>query len=127
MTINAWSQGGGGYSGTPLIALNGTSDDNGKVNGLTITAAAVTVEGLAVENFTGDGIDLVGAGSTRDVIQGNYIGTDVNGSHDQANGFYGLYVTSANNTITGNTISANDDYGLYLSGGGTPATSSRAT
>ena len=60
-----------GYFGDPMIILNG-SGAGASANGLTVEAANVTVKGLAIESFGGDGI-LVGGG-TGDVITGDFIG-----------------------------------------------------
>jgi hypothetical protein len=66
------------------------------------------------------GIDVSGSGN---VIQGNFIGTDLNGTAALANGRDGISVTGSNNTIGGrtpgarNVISGNVGYGLYLQTG----------
>ncbi len=80
---------GQAYS-TPLIDLSGGGA--GSADGLDITASNSTVKGLAINNFTGNGIALQGSGSTNDVIQGNYIGTDPSGSYGMANGGDGILV-----------------------------------
>lgn len=68
------------------------------------------------------GVKLLGA--LGNVVQGNYIGTDVSGTADLGNFFHGLHVQSSdNNTLggtapgAGNLISGNDGVGLYLLGG----------
>jgi hypothetical protein len=53
-----------GFIGTPIIELNGTSAGAG-ASGLTITAAACTVEGLVINRFAASGILLSGAGADR--------------------------------------------------------------
>jgi parallel beta-helix repeat protein len=53
--------------------------------------------------------------SSGDVIQGNYIGTDVSGQYDLGNISDGVYVTSSQNTrITGNEIVNNRANGINL-------------
>jgi hypothetical protein len=52
-----------GYAGTPLIELNG-SGTGSPVSGLTMTAGGSNVFGLAIDNFSGDEIDLHVAGGT---------------------------------------------------------------
>ncbi|CBN56821.1 beta strand repeat-containing protein [Kamptonema sp. PCC 6506] len=118
--INAWSQGGPTYTGTPLIELNGTGAGAG-ANGLSISSSNNTVQGLAINRFTENGI-LIASG-TNNVIQGNYIGTDLTGTVASPNNNYGLLIWSANNTIGGtlpsarNIISGNNRFGIIIQGG----------
>jgi titin len=76
-----------------------------------------------------NGIYLNGTGASNNVVQGNYIGTDISGSTALANGASGLYSgVFANgaplNTVggsqpgTGNLISGNGDKGISLNGSG---------
>jgi hypothetical protein len=68
-----------------------------------------------------DGIDLESpAGNT---VQGNYIGTDINGTAALANGEFGVEVDSSDNNLIGgsgagegNLISGNGDDGVYIEG-----------
>jgi hypothetical protein len=110
-----------GYAGEPLIELDGTSA--GSANGLYITAGGSTIRGLVINRFSAYGIRLRnGAGN---LIEGNYIGTDVTGTIAQANGVDGIDVQdAANNTIGGvtaaarNVISGNADDGVMIGGNG---------
>ena len=52
VTVDGWSQGGAGYSGPPLIDLNGALAGNSTV-GLNITAGSSTVRGLVINGFIG--------------------------------------------------------------------------
>ncbi len=116
-----------GYAGAPVIELNGAAAGSG-ANGLTISAGSTTVRGLVINRFGQNGIVLQTNGF--DVIQGNYIGTDVTGTLARGNSalgsrdFSGLVVRSGNNLIGGtaaadrNVISGNDFFGLVLSGPG---------
>ncbi len=110
-----------GYSGTPLIELDGASAGSGVV-GLTIAAGSTTVKGLDIGGFTGDGIDLTTNGS--DTIQGNYIGVNAAGTAGLPNGGSGVDVASPSNTIggtsagAGNLISGNEGQGILLTGAG---------
>jgi titin len=110
-----------GFSGTPLIVLDGTSAGAG-VNGLTITAGNSTVEDLVIDNFAGAGIALQAGGGN--VIAGNYIGVDSTGAAVAGNGASGIAISggSSNNTIGGTTatarniISGNTVNGVDISG-----------
>lgn len=110
-----------GFSGTPIIELNGASagiNADGLV--LSATAGGSTVRGLVINRFSnssGTGIYLQ---SNNNVIQGNFIGTDVSGTADLGNS-YGIEVeNSTGNTIggaaagSGNLISGNRFYGIFL-------------
>jgi hypothetical protein len=114
--INGTTQ--GTYSGSPLIALNGSLAGPGAA-GLSISAGSSTVEGLAINQFSGDGIDLTTNGGN--LVQKDYIGTDATGSQALGNN-YGISVMSSNNTIggttagTGNVISGNTFDGVDLTG-----------
>lgn len=63
---------------------------------------------------------LNGVGSARNVIQGNFIGTDITGTVAVPNGFRGISVDGPNNVIggavpgAGNVISNNAPYGIHI-------------
>ena len=70
------------------------------------------------------GIEVVNPQATGNLVQGNYIGTDVNGGVDVGNGTWGILVNNApNNTIGGtsagarNVISGNDRFGIEIVAG----------
>jgi titin len=55
----------------------------------------------------GDGIRIIGRQTTANLIQGNYIGTDVSGTQAVANREFGIFINDApNNTIGGTTAAA---------------------
>jgi titin len=65
------------------------------------------------------GIFLNGSNSSRNVIQGNYIGTDHSGSFVVSNAGDGITVNGApSNTISCNVISGNGTNGVFLTGAG---------
>ncbi|HEV3203745.1 MAG TPA: right-handed parallel beta-helix repeat-containing protein, partial [Gemmataceae bacterium] len=112
-----------GFAGSPLIVLNGGMAGGG-VSGLIITAGYSTVQGLVVNGFGGDGIDLQINGSNN--VNGNLIGTDATGTHAVGNGGSGLSITSSNNLIGGtsagyrNVISGNSNgNGIWIAASGT--------
>ena len=58
-------------------------------------------------------------GGTNNLIQGNYIGSDVSGQYDLGNLYHGIVISSANFTrITGNLIVNNRANGINLTGNG---------
>ena len=97
VTIDATTQ--PGYSGTPVVELNGTNTAAGSV-GLQLDSGFNTVLGLAINRFPAQGIVLNGVSN---VIQGNFIGTDTTGTLARGNGSFGIWVKSAGNQIGGTT------------------------
>ncbi|HEV2945758.1 MAG TPA: hypothetical protein VGX70_00185, partial [Gemmataceae bacterium] len=113
-----------GYAGKPIIELSGASAGAG-VTGLTITAGNSTVDGLVINRFSGDGIDLLTNGG--DLVEGNYIGTDMSGTMALGNSSQGILIQNraSNNTIGGtasgsrNIISGNLTDGIHITDSGT--------
>jgi CSLREA domain-containing protein len=92
------------FAGTPIIELEG-SNAGPDAHGLFIYAGSSTVRGLVINRFTHTGIEIEVNGGN--VIQGNYIGTDVTGTLALGNGDYdGLLILTPNNTIGGTTLAA---------------------
>src|SRR3989339_50790 len=122
----------GNYIGTDV---NGTSAITNEGNGITIS-------GGSLDNNIGDGTaagrniisgnnedGVVINSSANNLVIGNYIGLDVNGTTDRGNGWKGIriYGTGSNfNTIEANVISGNDENGIIIgaSFGGTEISSS---
>jgi hypothetical protein len=111
-----------GYSGTPLIELNGINAGASAL-GLYITAGNCTVRGLAIDQFNNTAIKLTGGGDN--VIAGNYIGTDPSGDAGRGNNGHGVFIVdSSGNTIGGtapgdrNVISGNSPDGIAINGTG---------
>ena len=106
------------YTTTPVVELNGTSA--GASSGLLITAGSSTVKGLAINRFGANGIYLHTNGNN--VIQSNYVGTDVTGTVDLGNTADGIQTNSGatGNTIggssagAGNVISGNNNIGINI-------------
>ena len=100
-------------------------------DGVFIRAFEDTVGGTAagahnVISGNGNGIDIDQADSTENVVEGNYIGTDISGSLGWISTGVGIGISygSASNTIggtaagAGNVISGNALGGVYLGNGG---------
>jgi Calx-beta domain-containing protein/pre-peptidase/VCBS repeat protein len=107
-----------GFAGTPLIELNGQSTPQGTA-GLKITAGSSRVRGLVINRFgaadcnVGPNVDInVGTGIVLDsagnnIIDGNFIGTNVSGTAALCNSGNGVFMfNSSNNTIGGTTAAA---------------------
>jgi len=106
------------------IELDGTNAGP-SANGLRIDAGNSNVRGLVINRFGSNGVLIVNKGGN--VVEGNFIGTDVSGTGDLGNGIAGVLIVSgaSNNTIGGNTagarnlISGNDSQGIRIQDGGT--------
>jgi len=78
-----------------------------------------------ISGNTGSGVYLLGAGSTGNLVQGNYLGTDVTGSLALGNADNGVTLSDAATNViggtsagAGNLISGNGKAGIFLSGAG---------
>ncbi|HET8674935.1 MAG TPA: zinc-dependent metalloprotease family protein [Blastocatellia bacterium] len=115
--IDGWSQGGEGYSGPPLIQLNGASADPGPgfmTNGLTLSGGNSTIQGLIINRFSGSGIDFRTNGGNK--VIGCYIGTNATGTATLGNAGPGITINNtpgneigrvipfAENIISGNNV-----------------------
>ena len=112
VVIDGTMQPGYSASGTPQVVIDGSGAAAGS-NGLTITSGSASViRGLSIVGFKsnkgqgGAAIYLQGPGG-RNVIEGDYIGVQADGSTAKANAS-GIVVSSAGNTIGGATASARD-------------------
>src|SRR5438093_1167718 len=95
------------------------------MDGITISAGNSTVRGLTINNFGTSTLQFAIALNTKggDIIEGNFIGTDVTGNIRRLNG-YGVFINErANNCIIGGTaaaarnlISGNRNDGVTLGG-----------
>ena len=118
-----------GAAGVPVIELDGTNA-GGASNGIHITAGSSVVRGLVINRFGnggsgggGGGIVLVGAGGN--IIQGNFIGTDITGTIARPNRTDGVWMDGPSNVIGGDTtaspfsrniISGNGGRGVLING-----------
>ena len=100
------------------IELDGSNAGAG-VDGLHIIAGSSSVRGLVINRFSVSGIRLITNGGN--VIEGNFIGTDVSGTTDLGNGEHGVgIVNSPSNSIGGatgearNVISGNNQDGVTI-------------
>lgn len=125
VVLDGWSQGGAGYSGSPLIELNGAVSGS---YGLRITSGGSTVRGLTINGFN-SGVILLTAGSNW--IYGDYVGTNTAGdtavanttgisiNADSSNNIIGTNGDGVGDAAEGNLISGNGDYGILFAQAGT--------
>ncbi|MEK6321650.1 MAG: HYR domain-containing protein [Acidobacteriota bacterium] len=118
VTINGTSQ--PGFSGTPVIELNGLSAAD--ADGLTINASGSVVRGLVINRFSRNGIVV---NASNNIIEGNFIGTNATGTFALANTQDGVFISGGSNNTVGGTTSAarnvisGNRNGIQISGGGT--------
>ncbi len=110
-----------GYIGAPVIQINGHTN-NVAGDGLQLASGSdgSRIRGLDIEGFaSGAGIDVV---SNDDVIQSNYLGTDVTGTTAGPGNLDGLLIDgTSSNTVggsatIGNLISGNTAVGVLIQG-----------
>jgi hypothetical protein len=105
-------------SGTAKLGNNGAGLEISSGSNITI-GGTVAGAGNLISGNTGRGIALEGSGSN--VVQGNFVGTDVTGTKALGNSDYGISTTSDNNLIGGtvsgarNLVSGNV-YGVSIQG-----------
>jgi hypothetical protein len=115
-----------GFTGSPLVELNGTSAGSGAI-GLSLNSGASgsTIRGFVINRF---GLHLIQlAGSDNNVVAGNYLGTDATGMVDRGAGDSGAMLSggASGNRIGGttaadeNVISGNNYAGVAITGSGT--------
>lgn len=109
-----------GWSGAPIIELDGSSAGNNPA--FLITANNCVVRGFVINRFNNHGIYI---GGTNNTITGNYIGTNAAGTAALPVLFSGIFVDGNNNTIGGtsaadrNVISGNGNQGIATRRSGT--------
>jgi hypothetical protein len=105
VTIDGYSQPGSSPNTNPTsmglntvltIELRGTVND-----GLNINADNCTVQGLVINSFPGDAIDVSSNGN---VIAGNFVGTNTAGTAALPNGASGIGAVILNGSASNNTV-----------------------
>lgn len=124
LTIDGTTQSPG--SSTPPIELDGSMALPG-TKGLSIGAASCVIRGLVINSFDGNGIEVTGNSNIR--IEGNFVGTNANGTGGKANSEAGVAIIGGDNNIVGgttasarNVISGNSSHGVVMLG---PATGNK--
>ncbi len=115
----------GWQAGQPVLELDGSLAGTGvNFNGFSLNSGAgSTIQGLAINQFDWDGIQLNGSGGH--TVVGNFIGTDITGTVDLGNRISGIEVSAgSNNNIIGgatlgerNIIAGNNQYDVVLGSG----------
>ncbi len=90
-----------GYAGTPIIELNGTN--LGSEPGLVILAGNSTIRGLVINRCQQSAIQLANLGNN--VIENNFIGTNIVGSDSLPNFGYGIHILNSSYNRIGDILS----------------------
>jgi CSLREA domain-containing protein len=126
MTVDGYSEPGAsantlaiGDNAKILIELNGAGAGP-NADGIRVTASDSTVEGLAVNRFSANGIELQGGGNT---ISGNFVGTDPAGTTAEPNQLDGMRLSNSSLNRIGipavrgrNVVSGNLGDGIHVVG-----------
>jgi hypothetical protein len=119
VTIDGYTQPGArpntlavGNDAALMIELDGTNAGS-NVSGIRITAAGggSTIRGLAINRFRGSFAQFSGFGiyldaSNGNVVEGNFIGTDITGMTDAGNAVDGVFLRSAGGNRIGGVLPA---------------------
>lgn len=106
-----------GYSGTPLIELNGSAA-GANAHGLYLLTSNSVIRALCINRFSGDGIRIEFGGSN--VVEGCYIGVTPDGRAAAPNAQGGVTVRTSGNRIGGtqphqrNVIAGGNQGGIFL-------------
>jgi hypothetical protein len=130
VTINGYTQGGGGYTGPPLIQLSAAACGANAALDLRAGSSGSTIRGLVINACPTRAIRI--AGSSNNIIIGNYLGTDLAGTGpgpgNQVGVLIGGSATPQNGNRVGgtapgdaNVISANTVDGIQILGSSGPA------
>ncbi len=116
----------GNFIGVDATGANalGNAVDGVSIGGTSSNTIGGTVAGAGnvISGNAGHGIEILYAVATGNLIQGNYIGTNVTGQSAVANHLCGVHIQSQENTIggsasgAGNLISGNWEHGIFLDG-----------
>ncbi|MCT7963096.1 DUF4347 domain-containing protein [Laspinema sp. D1] len=99
-----------GYTGTPLIEIDGTNVGGLDRAVLQITAGNSTVRGLVINRAGFSNAAILIRENGNNLIENNYLGTDAPGTGFLERSGSGIFIRdSANNTIQNNLISGNNN------------------
>jgi titin len=116
-----------GYAGSPVVALDGSHlipQTEFDIGGIYIYAGNCVLRGLALDNFTNSGINLLYNYAAGNSVQACYVGLAPNGSTPAPNDYEGINigagaranVIGGSNAAQRNVISGNAGYGITITG-----------
>ena len=106
-----------GYSGDPIIELDGSGTSEDNINGLYVRTNNSTVKGFIVHSFVDEGLEIDGSTGYGDnnVFENNWVGITSTGAA-AGNGDEGILISvdADGNTVRNNIISSNSGDGLEI-------------
>ena len=116
----------GNFIGTTADGLGALGNGGGisiaNSTGVVIGGPTDEARNVISASTAGYGVTIQGVGATGNLVEGNYIGTDVTGTLDRGNANSGVLLQDAtDNTLRGNVISGNNVNGVFVVGS-TPTT-----
>lgn len=124
--------GGNTNAAGPEVLISGSqiASEDSSTAGITFSGVDSTLRAVVVNGFGADGIRMLGAVTTRNVVAGTYVGTGPTGTTAVPNTFSGVAMWDGahGNTVGGtaaadrNVISGNGHHGVALFGGATANT-----
>jgi hypothetical protein len=115
-----------GFTEQPLIVVDGSQllPEAGTVSGLLIYAANCAVKNLSFTRFNWNGITMLYADATNNVLAGCWSGLDSTGTNAAPNDYQGVFISdgASRNIIGGtnaparNVLSGNAQYGIWIAG-----------
>jgi parallel beta-helix repeat protein len=114
-----------GYAGSPIVALDGSHlipQIEFAIGGIYLYAGNCVLRGLAIDNFTNSGLNLLYNYAASNLVQGCYIGLAANGTTAAPNDYEGINigagaqanVIGGTNASQRNVISGNAGYGITI-------------
>ncbi len=107
-----------GFSNYPVVVLDGSLAGT-NANGITLSGGNSLLKGFAINNFKQNGLFINGGSSN--IIQGNFIGTDITGRNSASNWESGILIYNSSYNLIGGTnsyqmnlISGSNMYGIYI-------------
>ena len=106
VVIDGWSQGGAGYTGVPLVTIDGATGTIATGLNMTTSAPGSTVRGLVINDDQTAGIILLG---DFDKVQACYVGTNPTGTAaGSTHATFGIEVSGNDQTIGTDSDGTND-------------------
>lgn len=105
-----------GYSGVPLIEIEGSQQPDSQSDGLLIGASDCAVRGLLIDRFGGAGIAVTGQDTANVTLDQNFLGVGRDGRSPLANGT-GLALRSGTGCTVRNNLISGNGIGVLLGGG----------
>ena len=98
-----------GYSGSPVIEISG--EEFPFSNGFVFEGGNTIVKGLAINSF--EGVALFFQLEGNNLVEGNYLGTDITGTEVKRNGGFGIFLSDIGDNILRDNVISGNSMGIY--------------